>query len=103
MLLSQHISVMDFETILEETKRDYKPEKHCRGLNISDPYFSTMKEHYNKINKYVLTTLDGKKGAERGGLLGYMNQKIQTIINDDDLIMFILENLPYKVNNIDDF
>jgi hypothetical protein len=62
-----------------------------------------MDEHYNKINKYMTTLINGQKGDKRGELLGQMNRTLKSIIDDDDLMMFILESLPYELGCIVDF
>ena len=94
---------MNFEIILQETKKDFKVEKHCRGLDLSDPYFDVMDKHYKTINNYISATISGKKEAERGKLLGNLNNDLKSIIDNEDLMMFILENLPAEFNNIDEF
>ena len=63
----------------------------------------TMDEHYAKITKYMITLISEQKGAKRGELLGQMNQSLKSIIDDDDLMMFILESLPYNLGCIVDF
>jgi hypothetical protein len=93
---------MDFTQILEETKSVYESENLSNQTN--EPIsLSVMYEHFKKIDTYILSTVNGKKGAERGKLLGNINNKLKSIIEDEDLMMFILESLSDEINDIDDF
>ena len=94
---------MEFKTILIETKNDFKEEKHNMSINLSDPYFAVMEKHYKEINEYIKTKINGKRGEERGKLLGDMNLLLKSVIENKDLMMFILEHLSEEYNFIDKF
>lgn len=94
---------MNFELILEETKKTYQSEKHNMPIDSLDPYYELMDLHYEKINKYIGDTIKDKKGAEKGELLGNMNKILKSKIDDKDLMIFILEHLSSEYSYIDEF
>ena len=44
-----------------------------------------MNIYYREIRECIIRTIDEKKRSEKGELLGIMNQKLKSIIDDEDL------------------
>jgi len=94
---------MDLLTILVKTKEDYNPEKHHGSIDLSDPYYDKMNKHYKDINKYIDEVCNNLKGAKRGEMMHYINNTLKSILDNSDLMTFVLEHLDEQYAYIDKF
>jgi hypothetical protein len=93
----------ELNCLLIKTYKFYKENPCEDDTKINDEYYKIMNANYKDIDKCITDMIKDKRGKEKGKIFGKINKMLKKNINDEDLMMFILENLSEENACLDDF